>query len=106
MGRPTTTQRGYGAAHQRARKRAARQIREGKAYCWRCLKEGRTTEEAFIPPDTPPDQWDLGHDDKDRSITRGPEHMTCNRSTGSRRPKRRRPTQQHPGLIASPPSAD
>lgn len=99
MPRPTSTQRGYGHAHQKERKRAARLVREGKAYCWRCLAEGKTKDEAFISPDTPADQWDLGHDDKDRSITRGPEHMRCNRGTASRRPQRRRKAEKHPGLI-------
>lgn len=94
--RPSTTERGYGAAHQRARRRAARLVAAGNAYCWRCLAAGRSREQAWIAPDAP---WDLGHDDRDRSITRGPEHQRCNRGTSSRRPPRARPVEQHPGLI-------
>ena len=29
--------------------------------------------------------WDLGHDDYDRSIYRGPEHARCNRSAAASR---------------------
>lgn len=91
MARPTTAQRGYGYAHQKLRRKAAREVRRGEAVCWRCGKP--------IPADTPRDKWDLGHDDHDRSITRGPEHADCNRSTASRRPQRRRKAESHPGLI-------
>lgn len=96
MGRPTSTQRGYGHAHQQLRKKVAREVIAGTAYCWRCLSEGKTKEEAWIAPDG---EWDLGHDDDDRSRYRGAEHRSCNRATGSRRPQRRRPADQHPGLI-------
>lgn len=93
----TTTQRGYGYAHQRQRKRAERKVRAGLAYCWRCLAEGRSEAEAWIGPD---DDWDLGHDDQDRTVYRGPEHRHCNRATASRRPTRQRPqAEQHPGLV-------
>lgn len=46
-------------------------------HCWRC--------------DNPidPKNWDLGHDDWDRSIYRGPECPSCNRSAaGRKRPVR------------------
>lgn len=37
-------------------------------HCWRCGKA------------IPPDDWDLGHDDNDRTKYMGPEHSTCNRA--------------------------
>lgn len=93
---PSTAERGYGARHQRLRRIAARQVARGEAYCWRCLAEGKPHDDAWIDPNGP---WDLGHDDTDRSITRGPEHVTCNRATSAHRPNRRRPPAPHPGLI-------
>lgn len=96
MPRPTSAQRGYGYKHQKLRKRVARQVARGEAYCWRCLEEGKTKEEAWISPDS---NWDLGHDDIDRSLYRGPEHASCNRATSAHRPQRQRPAEQHPGLI-------
>ena len=95
--RPTTAQRGYGADHQRARKRAARQVAAGNAYCWRCLANGLPPDQAWIAPGS---AWDLGHDDHNRNITRGPEHARCNRATRARqdRPTRARPAQPHPGI--------
>lgn len=67
---PTTTQRGYGWKHQQLRKKWKPKVATGTVRCWRC---GR-----FIAPNEP---WDLGHDDLDRSIYRGPEHRACNRDT-------------------------
>lgn len=70
----STAARGYGAAHQRERKRWEPIVKAGRASCWRC---GRP-----IPPKGP---WDLGHDDWDRTIYRGPECRPCNRGAGARK---------------------
>lgn len=94
--RPTTTERGYGTEHQRLRKRWAPKVATGTVRCWRCLANGKSEVEALIHPE---DEWDLGHDDGDRSVTRGPEHLSCNRATASRRPRRKRPAEAHPGLL-------
>lgn len=71
-----TTRRGYGWTHQDTRARLAPTVQAGRATCWRCHRP--------IPPPPPqhtcrkgcrsPACWDLGHDDHDRTITRGPEH--------------------------------
>ena len=72
--RGTTTQRGYGAAHQTARETWRPAVEAGSVTCWRCSR-----------PILAEQQWDLGHDDHDRSRYRGPEHVACNRGTASRR---------------------
>jgi hypothetical protein len=80
-----TSARGYGARHQAERAKAKRLVDAGLAYCWRCG--------GWIPPGTP---FDLGHDDQDRSVYRGPEHRgrECpaggNRATSGRRGRRGR----------------
>jgi hypothetical protein len=74
MSPKNTTAAGYGSAHQKLRKRVATLVASGMAVCWRCGKP--------IAPGMP---WDLGHDDYDRRIYRGPEHRYCNRSAGARK---------------------
>jgi hypothetical protein len=76
----STTARGYGWEHQKVRARVARAVRTGQAVCWRCGLR--------IHPNTP---WDLGHDDRDRRLYRGPEHRACNRRTRSHAARRRAP---------------
>jgi hypothetical protein len=73
----TAKELGYGASHVAARKRWAVKVAAGEVACWRC---GRT-----IAPGAP---WDLGHDEHDRTITRGPEHQLCNRQAGARKGNR------------------
>lgn len=75
----STSQRGYGPAHQRLRARIDEVVQRGEATCWRC---GR-----WIKPGSP---WDLGHDDNDRSQYKGPEHAKCNRGAPNRTVKVRR----------------
>jgi hypothetical protein len=86
--RGTTAERGYGSVHQAMRRHYAPTVRAGKATCWRCGK-----------PIRPGQQWDVGHDDHDRTITRGPEHARradCpehgNRATSGRTPPRGTPS--------------
>jgi hypothetical protein len=81
----STTARGYGWKHQQLRKAVGYQVAAGRAVCWRCHK--------LIMPG---EDWDLGHDDHDRTVYRGPEHAECNRSAGGSASgrgnrKRRRP---------------
>jgi hypothetical protein len=68
----TTTDRGYGWAHQQLRESWRPAVEAGEVQCWRC---GET-----IPPGQP---WDLGHDDDDRSVYQGPEHQGCNRTAAA-----------------------
>lgn len=73
--RGTTTERGYGAQHQRTARAWRAKVAAGELVtCWRCL-------EAI----TDPTDVHLGHDDFDRTITRGPEHgRGCNLSAAGK----------------------
>src|SRR3954453_9917742 len=77
--RAETTIRGYGREHQLLRARLAPFVATRTVICWRCGKLVASHH-----------AWDLGHDDMDRTIIRGPEHAGCKRSAGARSPKRRR----------------
>ncbi len=76
-GRPdgrTNRERGYGAEHRKLRAAWQPRVAAGGVLCARC---GR--------PIVPGTAWDLGHDDIDRSMYRGPEHRRCNRAVAGRR---------------------
>jgi hypothetical protein len=68
----STSEAGYGPAHQRLRKAWAEHVAGGHIACSRC----RT-------PIAPDDPWDLGHADDDRTLYTGPEHQRCNRSAAA-----------------------
>lgn len=74
----TTTQRGYGSAHQRIRKQWEPIVEAGEADCHEdiCLMPSR-----WIEPGSP---WDLGHT-PDGTAYIGPCHVRCNRSEGAAR---------------------
>jgi hypothetical protein len=77
-GRGTTTERGYGPDHRALREQYRPLVEAGMVRCWRCGE-----------PINPGDAWDLGHDDLDRSVYRGPEHRAHNRATSKARADRR-----------------
>ena len=66
----STTERGYGTAHQKTRARWARRLRQlGVMQCPTLIHHG--------------DRWDLGHTD-DRTGYLGPQCIPCNRGAGGR----------------------
>ena len=69
----------YGYSYQKTRAQWKLKVDRGEVHCARCGK--------WIAPGTP---WDLGHDDNDRGVIRGPEHRKCNRATAGRQTQRRK----------------
>jgi hypothetical protein len=68
-----TVERGYGAEHRALRAKLAPEVAKGLTPCWRCGGLISSWQE-----------WDLGHDDGDRTLYRGPEHRgRCNRRNGA-----------------------
>lgn len=89
----TRQQRGYDAAYDAERRAWQRRLDAGEVVlCWRCLEE--QSVETVIDPR----EWDLGHDDLDRTVIRGPECRGPNRATSSRRPTGVREPELHPAL--------
>lgn len=75
----STTERGYGGAHQRARRRYQALLDQGQAFtCPRCAR-----------PVVLGMAWDLDHTD-DRTGYHGPAHRSCNRGAGAAIRERRR----------------
>ncbi len=77
--RGSPAERGYGTSHRKRREALKPTVDAGQADCWRC---GHPIE--------PGEPWDLGHDDHDRSVYRGPEHRHCNRGSAAARGNRQR----------------
>lgn len=72
--RGTRQQRGYDAAHDATRRASVAKLAAGRTLtCWRCSQ-----------PITSADELHIGHDDHDRSITRGDEHRACNLKAAGR----------------------
>ncbi|MER7164510.1 hypothetical protein ABT336_00305 [Micromonospora sp. NPDC000207] len=76
MAKGSTSARGYGHHHQKLRDRWRPKVDAGLVDCARptCGK-----------PILPGQEWQLGHDDNDRSRYHGPEHRYCNESAGGRK---------------------
>lgn len=64
--------------YRRQRAYERKRVDAGGVRCWRCGK-----------PILPGHPFDLGHDDVDRTIIRGPEHPRCNRATARHARERR-----------------
>ena len=71
--RGTKRERGYDKSFQAERRVWVEMVATGEVNCWRCLKP--------IPPGG---DFHLGHDDRDRSIIRGPECPHCNLSAAGK----------------------
>jgi hypothetical protein len=67
----------YGGAHQAIRRALAPYVPGSR--CWRCSL-----------PILPGQPWDLGHDDDNPAVYRGPEHARCSRAAGARKGNARR----------------
>jgi hypothetical protein len=66
----SSTSRGYGYGHRQLRAWWVPRVASGLVKCWRCGVVIRADE-----------QWHLGHDDGNRNVYKGPEHVVCNVST-------------------------
>ena len=72
--RGTRQERGYDRDHDRTRRTLVARLRAGQVLtCWRCGS-----------PITDERAMHVGHDDRDRSITRGAECAPCNLSAAGR----------------------
>jgi hypothetical protein len=67
----------YGGPHQAIRRALAPYVPGSR--CWRCSL-----------PILPGQPWDLGHDDDNPALYRGPEHARCSRQAGARKGNQRR----------------
>jgi hypothetical protein len=102
--RPSTRARGYGGDWAKLRASWQRRIDAGELIRCRRGVMCKLAEEVdgrlvggIIGPAT---DWDLGHDDHDRTLPPAPEHRgPCNRATRGRGGSRKRPQEPHPGDI-------
>lgn len=87
----SATSRGYGTEHRKKRAYYRAVVEAGQATCVRCMipitppgeacpKCGREVAKGRPTPGYC--GLDVGHDDVDRSIYAGTEHMCCNRRAG------------------------
>ena len=74
-----TTALGYGYTHQQERKRLEPYVAQGG---YTCTRYGHPQFPHCPGPIAPGDEWELGHDDTDKSRYTGPEHKACNRRAG------------------------
>lgn len=81
----TTTQKGYGWAHQEARRRALEVLVDG-TLCHHCRRPMYRTQARVL---------DLDHTD-DRHAYRGLAHRSCNRRAGQAKAQRNRKPQPAP----------
>lgn len=75
---PAQHNRDYGRAHRKLRKAWGAKVELGYVRCSRCWE--------FISPSQ---QWDLDHNDEDRTRYNGPAHRYCNRAASNRGKARR-----------------
>ena len=74
--RGTRAERGYGAEHEALAREYQQRMDQGERFtCWRCDKPLGARRGI---------DWQLGHDDQDRSKYRGPECPPCNLATSGR----------------------
>lgn len=74
--RGSSTERGYGYAHQQDRAAWAPLVATGTVRCRR--RDQCTASNLFIQPN---EAWDLGHPDAECDAPKAPEHLGCNRAT-------------------------
>lgn len=85
ISKASSTARGYGSRHRRARTAAIAQLQDGQP-CARCGRPMLRSDAA---------QLDLDHDD-DRTGYRGLAHRSCNRRAGQAKAVRQRAARQQP----------
>ena len=74
-----TTALGYGYQHQQMRLALEPVVALGETVCTRYGHPQFPDCRGIIKPT---DEWELGHDDADKSRYTGPEHKGCNRRAG------------------------
>lgn len=78
--------RGYDRSYDRLRSLYQADMNNGVRYlCWRCERRIDDIRD-----------WHLGHDDKDRTVIRGPEHPKCNLAAAGRKSVGKREPEAHP----------
>lgn len=74
----STTGRGYGSTHQAERAKWIPVVARGGVMC------ARQGPKCIGKPLAPDQEFDLGHDDNDRTKYNGPECIPCNRGAGGK----------------------